>query len=160
MRRVLTRVTASAALASRLVIVHALYGARRYDNPALAHAIAPALLWLVLAAILAAVYARRPGPIKRWVLVALVALPYVGLFGLVHGAIGHGLKLLFHAAGTSAARLAALFDLGDFVVPDDAFFEATGVGTFAAGLLVGYFLVRFLRVTRAPGAPGGASDET
>jgi hypothetical protein len=162
-RGTLAWVVASTGTASAVLIAHAVYGARRYENVALYHVVVVALFWFVLAAVLTGVYAWRPGRVKRGLLVALVALPYVGIFGLAHGGVGHLLKLAFFLAGMAPERLAQTFDVGDFVMPDDAFFEGTGVATFVAGLLVAHALLRFVRGTRAgrsanAAAPVGSLD--
>jgi hypothetical protein len=158
-RRSLLGVTVAAGATSAIMIAHALYGVHRYENSALYHLVPVSLVWLVLAMVLAGVYVRRPGPVKRWLLVAFVGLPYAGIFGVLHGAIGHTLKLVFFAAGMSPDRLAQVFDLGDFVVPDDAIFETTGVATFVAGLFVAYALLRFVHATQ-PGQSGSAPSDT
>jgi hypothetical protein len=148
LRRILSSLLAAATFESSVLIVHALYGARRYENASLNHVVIPALFWLALAVALAGAYAWRPSTPKRWLLVALVGLPYLVLFGLIHGAIVHGLKLVLYAAGTAPESLARLFAFGDFVVPDDTFFELTGLGTFFSALIVGGCLLRFLRATK------------
>ena len=146
-RRVLLWLLTWTTLESGLVIAHVQYGANRYENPGLQHVIVVALFWLMAAAIVIGTYVRRPSNAKRWLLTAVVGLPFVGIFGLAHGAAGHGLKLILHASGVAPERLATLVNMGDFVVPDDAFFELTGVGTFFASLLVCAMLWRFCRMT-------------
>jgi hypothetical protein len=149
-RRTLWGLIASTGTGSALMIVHAVYGAKHYADQALYHVIFPALFWLVLSVVLAGIYAWRPGRAKRRALVLSVALSYVGIFGLVHGGVGHLLKLAFYFGGMKSERLAQIFDLGDFVLPDDVTFETTGVATFVAGVLVAYVLVRLLKATRTP----------
>jgi hypothetical protein len=146
-RRIVGQLLAAAAVETLLTIGHFHYGSRLYEDPSRLHVIAPALGFLLLALAMSVFYLFRPGIWTLWPLVAFVAAVYVGLFGIYHGAFGHALKDILFFAGTTPERLGEIFDSPDFVVPDDFFFELTGVATFLAALLVGYCLVRLIRLT-------------
>ena len=161
--RALRRLLLWAAFESLLVALHALYAGSHYKNPGVYHVIVVALFWFGLAATLSHQYSKHPGAVRRWLLFLFVAVPYIGIFGIVHGAVGHGLKLIFYHAGASPEQLATHFDFGDFVVPGDALFEVTGLGTFVVALFVGYALHRLMKVTRvrrvAPRFSGSRATE-
>jgi hypothetical protein len=135
-------------LETALTIGHFAYGARLYDDASRYHVVAPALVALVLSLLVAGHFARRPSRVALWVLVAVVAIPFVGLFGLYHGGYNHALKLAMYAGGTSPERLEEIFDSPDFAVPDDALFEVTGVSTFVVAVGVAYLLLRLVHSVR------------
>jgi hypothetical protein len=141
--RALRSVVVSCAAASAVIALHAVYGGVHYESPGLLHLAGPAAFWLIVALALAVVNARGEGPIRRWLLVGGVGLPYVGIFGLLHGVIGHAAKLVAFHAGMPPERLEQLFTLVDFVMPDNAFFELTGLASALAAVGVAAQLRRF-----------------
>jgi hypothetical protein len=144
-RRTLVWLVGAVALETFVTIGHFGYGAYLYDDPSRWHVVGPGLVFLVAVAGLASLYAARPGHVQRWLFTAAVALPYLGMFGAYHGAFQHGLKLILYQVGVTPERLATIFDSPDFAVPNDLLFEVSGISTFFASILVGYFLLRFLR---------------
>jgi hypothetical protein len=128
-----------------LTIAHFAYGAHVYDDDSRYHVVAPALFALVLSLSVACLYAWRPSRLALWALALIVAVPFVGIFGLFHGGFGHALKLIVYFAGASPERLETIFDSPDFAVPNDAVFEITGTATLVASLVVAHHLVRLLR---------------
>jgi|CZKU01.1.fsa_nt_gi hypothetical protein len=147
-RRAVSWVVIAAAAETALTIAHFLYGAHIYDDPSRDHVIVPALVSLGFAAALGALFAWRPSPVTLWPFVAVVAVPFVGMFGLYHGGFGHVCKLVLFAMGTSPERLEEIFDSPDFAAPNDVAFEVSGVTTLLAALLVTYLLVRLLRTAK------------
>src|SRR5262245_42799407 len=130
------------AAETAVTVGHFLHGAHVYDDPSRGHVVAPALAFLVLAAALISVFAWRPRASAYWLLAVGIGVPFVGVFGLYHGAFSHGLKLLLFASGISPAQLLQLFDSPDFAMPNDLVFELTGLLTFVASAVVTWFLVR------------------
>jgi hypothetical protein len=148
-RRLVGWLCAAVAAEAALTIGHFAHGAHVYDDSSRYHVVLPALCALALSSALAGLYARRPSRPALWALVVVVALPFVGMFGLYHGGFGHVAKLLAYAAGASPERLEELFDSPDFAVPNDIVFEVTGVSTLVAAVVVAYFLVRVVRSASA-----------
>ena len=144
LRRAAWRVVVAATVETSLTIAHFLYGADIYDDPSRDHVVVPVLVSLGLATGLSALFTSRPSPVTLWSFVAVVTLPFVGIFGLYHGGFNHVCKLAWFAAGTSPERLEQMFDSPDYALPNDALFEVSGTSTLMAGLLVACLLVRLL----------------
>jgi hypothetical protein len=132
-----------------VVIGHFVYGAVLYDDVGREHVILPALVALAMALSLQLLLAWRNGRIALGLLSLVVGAFFVGLFGIYHGGITHGAKLLWHHAGASPERLVELFDSPDFAVPNDIAFELTGLSTLVLAGVVAWLLVRVIRVARA-----------
>ena len=147
-RRAVAYLMGAAALETVLTIGHFGYGARVYDDASRLHVVGPAVGFLLLAAALAALYLWRP---RWWTLAPLLlemAFVYVGLFGGYHGAFNHALKDILYWSGTSAQRLAEIFDSPDFTLPNNVFYELTGLLTPVVAGFAGYYAVRVVRTFR------------
>jgi len=131
-----------------VTIGHFVYGAHAYDDSSRYHVVAPALVALLVSLLLAGLYAWRPSRFALRALALVVAVPFVGMFGVYHGGFHHAAKLLVYAAGASPERLEAIFDSPDFAVPNDVVFEVTGCSTLLASIAVTYLLVRLVRAER------------
>src|SRR5512142_740578 len=119
-----------------LVVGHFLYGVHHYQDPGRLHVVVPAVVSMILAAALTLLLLRWPGRLLSIVLAAVVAVPFVGMFGFFHGAWGHLLKCALYFHGASTETLEDLFMSPDFTVPDDVLFELTGIATFALAILI------------------------
>ena len=139
------------ALQAVLTIAHFSYGAHRYDDPSRYHVVVPAIVAFALMGAATAFAFFRPNRLTRWLLCAVASIPFVGMFGLYHGLVLHGAKLLWFAAGASPARLLELFDSPDFAVPNDLLFELSGLSTFFVALAVVWSLVRLMRIAPRAG---------
>ncbi len=130
-----------------VTIAHFLHGARRYDDPGRLHVVVPALVALALAAALGGVFIWRPRPLTLIPLFLVTAIPFVGVFGLFHGAYGHVLKLILFFSGAPQEIIEWLFMSPDYAWPGDFIFELSGVLTFVAAAFVAYWLLRLVRLT-------------
>ena len=148
MRHALAWLCAAVALETVLTIGHFVYGAHVYDDASRLHVVMPAVASLIVAMFFAGLYAWRNQRLTLWALVVIVAVPFIGLFGVYHGGFNHGLKLVMYAVGTPPERLEEVFDSPDFAVPNDVVFEATGVSTLLAAAVVALLLVRLVRSSR------------
>jgi hypothetical protein len=144
-RPIVIRLLLLATLQTLVTIGHFVYGARLYDDPSREHVVLPAIGLLVVALALGGVYLWRPGRFTLWLFGAEVAVVDVGLFGGFHGGFNHALKDLLFLVGVDADRLAQIFDSPDFVVPDNALFELTGIAGLLVALAIVYQLVRLIR---------------
>lgn len=146
--RILHVLLLTAAAETALVVGHFAYGARIYDDPTRYHVVMPAIVALLVATSLGVYLRCKPSrSLLRFFAVA-VAVPFIGVFGLYHGAFGHGLKLVLFEAGVPLERLLAIFDSPDFAVPNDAIFELSGLGSFLVSLVVGGLLAKLLSASR------------
>ncbi len=132
-----------------LTVVHHLYGARIYDAPFRRH-VASGMLPLLLALILAhEVHRRRPsttlGRVSLRLFMAVTLIVPVGLIGLFEGGYNHLVKNVLYFGGASRTLLRRLYPPPTYEMPNDLWFEATGVLQFFAGLYAGGWLARLWR---------------
>jgi hypothetical protein len=147
-----TKVLLAAGGVLVLTLVHHVYGALLYATPwrlEVAYIAVPALLALMGTY---ATFSLRPstgkGRVARWLFVSLVLLVPVLLFGLIEGGYNHVVKNALYFGGASDATLLRLFPPPTAELPNDFWFEATGILQLFAGVGVGWFLVRWLREDR------------
>jgi len=136
-----------------LTVVHHLYGAWRYATPWRHHvAIAVAPLLIVLTAAFIAVsgnYGIRIRTAASWMFLGIGAAAAVAWIGLFEGGYAHVLKNLAYFGGLPRATFATLFPAPAFEIPDDVFFEATGIVQFILAVPAALYLLRFWRAVRA-----------
>jgi len=156
----LSRVTRYALAVLLLTSVHHTYGAYAYHTPWRLDAVV--LSAFAAAAIISSliVIQRRNTDesvreIAFWVLTAVVLVVPVALIGLFEGAYNHALKDALYFAGASSTLMNRLFPPPTYELPDDVFFEATGVmqavlGSITAWLLYRLVWSRFGRIVVAP----------
>lgn len=159
--RLLVAVSAEAAI----TILHAMHGAKVYDDPGRLHLVAPVLISLALVAAATFVALRHPGRLSLAGLLLVTVIPFVGVFGLFHGGYGHLLKLVAFHHGMAEERLQSVFGAADYAVPGDPVFELSGLLALPAAAVVVLLLLRLVRLLRAlpPGGdaglpPGGAAS--
>jgi putative ABC transport system permease protein len=158
--RVATTLLLAVGVEATLVLMHFAHGARTYDDPGRLHVVVPTLISTALVVLLTGAFLRYPGKGTLAALVAVTAVPFVGVFGLYHGGWGHALKLILFFAGAPKVTLEWLFLSPDYVYPDDVPFEVTGVLTFVAGAWVAHLLLRLVREFRRSSDPrSGAAAE-
>ncbi|HEY1308586.1 MAG TPA: AhpC/TSA family protein [Vicinamibacterales bacterium] len=132
-----------------LTSIHHAYGGYVYHTPWRYHA---ALVSAVTATVIVgalALWRRRPsalaGRFARIVfLVTTLAIPVIG-FGLFEGLYNHVVKNLLYFGGASMALLARLFPPPTYEMPNDVFFEITGVLQVVPAALAAWFLYRTVR---------------
>src|SRR6266540_6291055 len=84
--RTATALALATAAETAVTIGHFVYGARLYDDPGRLHVVAPALVALLLTGALTALFAWRPSKLALGALSVVVAVPFLAVFGLFHGA--------------------------------------------------------------------------
>ncbi len=149
--KTLTKTLAAAVGVLGLTTVHHLYGAKIYSAPFRRHVASgmlPVLLVLVLAY---EVHRRRPstslGRVSLRLFMALTLVVPVGVIGLFEGGYNHLVKNVLYFGGASRALLHRLYPPPTYEMPNDFWFEATGILQFFAGLYAGSWLVRVWRET-------------
>ncbi len=135
-----------------LTMIHHVYGAVIYDTPwryRVAVIVLPVLLVLVLTY---GVYLRRPGTLlgkaSRWLFIVLTLLVPVGGIGLFEGGYNHLVKNILFFEGVPQTTLGQLFPPPEYEMPNDLWFEVTGVLQFFIGLYAAYYLFRWWRECR------------
>jgi hypothetical protein len=116
------------ALAALLLTsIHHAYGAYVYDTPWRYHVLqisipaAVVILWSL------ALLRRQPGVIARAVFVLTILTVPVLTFGVFEGFYNHVLKNALYFGGASPALMARLFPPPTYELPNDVFFEFTGM---------------------------------
>lgn len=141
-----------------LTTIHHVYGAIRYDTPWRLHAAAIAALAVV--AMLLALRVSRAEPMSAsgraawWAFWVVDAVIFVLLFGVFEGFYNHVLKDALYLAGTRMATMRALFPPPMYEMPNDWFFEVTGVLQTLPAVATAYYLALLLR-SRLRGARRG-----
>jgi hypothetical protein len=153
-RRVVGWLLVLTALQTLITVGHFAYGASLYNDPSREHVVLPAIGFLIGAAALGGLYLWRPHRWALWLFAAEVAIGDVGLFGGFHGGFNHALKDLLWLGGMGAERLRQIFESPDFVVPDNAIYEVSGLFGLIVALAIAHLL---LRLVRGAGRPAVAS---
>lgn len=142
------RVVGGAMAIFVITTVHHVYGAWLYHTLWRVHA--AVVSGLATAMIIASHWLFRKyrdaviGTIAVWVFIAVTFLvPFFG-FGLFEGVYNHGLKDALYFAHASPGLMGKLFPAPAYEMPNDSFFEVTGLMHILAGLVVGYYLFRFV----------------
>jgi hypothetical protein len=112
--------------------LHHVYGGFRYKS---AKRVKLSFIFVVLFALTVLFY--RMGRRHSWAQqtykgIALVA--WVGVVGVLEGGYNHLVKVVLWLAKVPPAKLEKLYPSNEYVLPDDIFFEASGILTFAIGV--------------------------
>ena len=154
-----------------LTTVHHVYGAYVYGTPWRNHVAYVSGLSAAAIAASVLVLRRRPAGLSRAIALTVLtlvtlAIPVIGI-GLFEGGYNHVLKDALYFGGASLETMRRLFPPPAYELPNDAFFEVTGVLQLFAGVLTGHQLYRLVQrsaggrgwrdeATRGRGAPGRA----
>lgn len=145
----MNRVTRNAFLALLLTSVHHAYGAYAYSTPWRLHVVIVSTLTAVAMAGLLVVLRRHPGglvgAIAFWGLAAVTLAMPVALIGVFEGLYNHAVKDILYASGTSLATMRRLFPPPTYELPNDVFFEATGILQIGPAIAAGYHLYCLIR---------------
>ena len=132
--------------------VHHAYGAAIYHTPWRLHVVF--ISALTAAAILGSLRAFRrraadlSSRIAFWAFVAVVlAVPVAGI-GAFEGGYNHALKNALYFSGASTTVMRRLFPPPAYELPDDVFFEFTGVLQLVLAVVTGRHLLRLVRERR------------
>ena len=135
-----------------LTSVHHAYGAYVYDTPWRYHVILISVpVGLVIFGSLALLRVRPSGllaALTRGVFVLTVlAMPVVGI-GVFEGLYNHVVKNAFYFGGASPAVMARLFPPPTYELPNDAFFEITGILQVVPATLAAWHVYRMMSARR------------
>lgn len=134
--------------------IHHVYGAYIYNTPWRLHAALISGLAVVLIAALFHLLKRRQeclvNLIASWTFVALVfAVPFLA-FGVFEGAYNHGLKVALYFAHVSPSLMALLYPPPAYEMPNNLFFEITGIAQVIPSAFAGRYLFRFVQQRQRP----------
>ena len=129
-----------------LTTVHHFYGAIIYHTPWREHAAIVAVVTVLVSTASFRVHRsqadERAGMIAFWVFVAITLLVAVLGIGIFEGGYNHTLKNILYFTTGDAALMKRLFPPPTYEMPNDAFFEITGVLQFPLGLVTGWNLIK------------------
>ncbi|HYT88197.1 MAG TPA: hypothetical protein VEL76_05720, partial [Gemmataceae bacterium] len=135
-----------------LTSVHHAYGAYIYATPWRYHAVlisgATALVILGSLARLRARPSNRSGTLALWVFVLTTLVVPVLAFGVFEGFYNHLVKNVLYFGGLSTTQMARLFPPPTYEMPNDAFFEITGILQVVPAALAAWQLYRVVRRRR------------
>jgi len=143
------RATFGSIVICAVTTVHHVYGAYIYNTPwrlhaALISSLATALI-VVCLRLLRTQAKNRIGAVASWTFMMVTFLvPFLG-FGLFEGVYNHSMKIALYFAHTSPILMARLFPPPTYEIPNNAFFEVTGVMQVIPGIVTGYYLYRFVQ---------------
>ncbi len=104
----------------------------------------------------------RLGALAFWLAIAcIIIIPIIGI-GLFEGGYNHLIKNALNFSGASMTLMHRLFPPPTYEMPNDVFFEVTGVLQLVAVLPVIYYTYRLFRakvMTRKSRAPGARARE-
>jgi hypothetical protein len=145
----LSRATWSALTVLLLTTVHHVYGAYVYDTPWRLHV--AFVSGLTAAAIIGSLLVLRRhtddvvGRIAFWTFVGVTCVLPVAAIGLFEGGYNHVLKDALYFAGGSTSLMTRMFPPPAYEMPNNAFFEITGVMQVFPASVTGWFLYRLVR---------------
>jgi hypothetical protein len=126
--------------------IHHAYGAYIYDTPWRYHAVlvAGVTATLILGAL--AVLGSRPSGLLGTLAQGLFVLGTLGvavlMFGTFEGLYNHVLKNLLYFGGASSALMTRLFPPPTYELPNDVFFEITGILQVVPAAVAAWYLLR------------------
>jgi hypothetical protein len=129
--------------------IHHVYGAYIYSTPWRVHAAIVSGIATALIAASAWLLQRHWNDgfglaASRVFIPVTFMVPFLG-FGVFEGIYNHSLKVVLYFAHVSPTLMARLFPPPTYEMPNNAFFEITGVLQVIPGLMTGYYLYQFVR---------------
>jgi hypothetical protein len=143
--RAAKRATLSAAAIFAVTTVHHVYGAHIYNTPWRVHAAVVGGLATALIATSLWLLRRHSGVVAFWTFILVTLLVPFLAFGVFEGAYNHVLKDALYFAHSSPRLMMRLFPPPAYEMPNNAFFEITGVIQVIPGFMTGYYLYLFVR---------------
>ena len=133
--------------------IHHAYGAYIYDTPWRYHAVLVAGVTAPLIFGALAVLRSRASGLMRTLALGLFVLATLGvavvMFGAVEGLHNHVVKNLLYFGGASSALMTRLFPPPTYEMPNDLFFEITGIGQVVPAAVAAWHLSRMIERRRA-----------
>jgi hypothetical protein len=140
-----------------LTSIHHAYGAYVYNTPWRYHAVLVAGVTAALIFGALAVVRSRPSGLLRALAQGLFILATLGvavlMIGMFEGLYNHVVKNLLYFGGASSALMTRLFPPPTYELPNDAFFEITGILQVVPAALAAWYLYQTTQRRRAAHTP-------
>ncbi len=112
--------------------LHHVYGGFRYKSD---KRVKLSFIFVALFALTVLFYRMgRRHPWAQHIYKGIAWVAWVGVVGVFEGGYSHLVKVVLWLAKVPPAKLEKLFPPNEYVLPDDIFFEASGILTFAIGM--------------------------
>jgi hypothetical protein len=149
-KKLANRVAWSALGILLLTSVHHAYGAYIYSTPWRLHVVFVSALTAAAITGSLLVLGKRPthSGVAFWVFTAVTLLMPVLAIGLFEGGYNHALKDALYFGGASTKLMRHLFPPPTYELPNNLFFEMSGVMQLIVGAMTGGCLYRFIRARR------------
>lgn len=132
-----------------LTVIHHVYGAVIYNSPFRLHIVFFVLPVMAVYFVVYSLIRRSPskwyGTVSLWLFMILTLAIPVGMFGLIEGGYNHLMKNILYFGGATQPFLDRLFPPPTYEMPNDVWFEATGILQFFVGLYSAYRLLELWR---------------
>lgn len=126
-----------------LTSIHHIYGAIIYETPWRLHVIVlsvPVILATWLLKYFITTSSSRINMILFWLLLVVTLVPSIGMIGVYEGIYNHLVKNIMFFSGASKETLVKFFPPPTYELPNDFWFELTGIAQGILALpLFGYF---------------------
>jgi hypothetical protein len=143
--RLALRAGLSTAAVYLTTAVHHIYGGTIYSTDWRVHGTLGGLP-LLLVTIGTLVWYQRSGSRAALSIYGLLSVLWVGVIGLWEGGYNHLFKNLLFFGGASLDTMHRFFPTAIYdVLPNDVFFESTGILTLAVGLVAGWHTLRLFQ---------------
>lgn len=134
--------------------IHHAYGAYVYHTPWRYHAVLVAAVTAPLIFGALSLVRSRPSGLLRTLALGLFVLATFGvavlMIGTFEGLYNHVVKNLLYFGGASPAHMTRLFPPPTYELPNDAFFEITGVAQVLPAVLAAWYLYRMIQQRYTP----------
>jgi hypothetical protein len=150
-RTILKKLLWSGIMILLLTIIHHIYGGIIYNTPVRFHIAWFAIPVIAVMILLYAIQVRKKSSpalskITFWIFISIIILIPFGTFGLVEGGYNHLLKNTLYFGGASEELILQFYSDPIFEMPNDFWFEFTGILQFFAGVYIGYVLIKLWRI--------------
>ncbi len=129
-----------------LTSIHHVYGAFRYHTPWRLHVLLLSIPVIILTIVIDRVVRRRAkiSAFVFWAFFTITLVPSISLIGFYEGIYNHILKNILFYGGADINVLHTLFPPPKYEMPNDVWFEITGV---LQGILVVPLTIQLIRLT-------------
>ena len=127
--------------------VHHAYGAVIYHTPWRLHVLILSMPVLIVTVVFHRIMRNKEphlGSVPFWIFFLVTLIPSVGLIGIYEGLYNHILKNLLFFGGANNNLLQQLFPAPTYEMPNDVFFEITGI---VQGIIVLPLIVALVKFT-------------
>jgi hypothetical protein len=137
-----SKMTAYSAALMIITSIHHVYGAAVYHTPWRLHVLMVSIPVLTVTLVLYRIVRNKEPHFKsipHWIFFLVTLIPSAGLIGIYEGLYNHILKNLLFFGGANDDLLQQLFPAPAYEMPNNVFFEITGIiqGIIALPLIIG-----------------------